>query len=212
MDGNNGEKWRSANIEMKHCIRGGLSSKVWPMQTKDLKTKANIKETFVLVNEVDDWLHHVIWGKSRRTRNFSKRLAFKTITDAIVDALALEHNEYEKALTPVLMGADDFDFLDAGLPAVEDNGVAEKQSTKKSLKKKKASVEFLLKDVMLEVELPKVNTSQAPVTVLVWSEGKSLQEKPGGQRLLHMDSGSRLRRVLGVCVQHGARSRSGCGR
>lgn len=129
-----------------------------------------------------------------------------------MDALAQVQSEYEKAITPVLMGASDFTYFDAGLPAVEDNGVAEKQSTKKSLKKKKASVEFLLKDVILEVVLPQVNTSQAPVTVLVWSEGKSLQEESVGQRLLHMDSGSRLRRVLGVCVQHGARSRSGCGK
>lgn len=55
-----GNKWRSAKTEMKHGIRGGFSSKAWPMQTKDLKTKVNIKETFVLVNEVADWLHHVI--------------------------------------------------------------------------------------------------------------------------------------------------------
>ena len=177
-----GKQWRHTKIEAKRCIRGGLSSKVWPMQTKDLNTKANIKETFVLVNEVADWLHHVIWGKSRRTRNFSKKIAFKTITDAIVDALAQEQSEYEKAITPVLMGADDFAYLDAGLPAVEDNGVAEKQSTKKSLKKKKASVEFLLKDVMLEVVLPKVDTSQAPVTVLVWSEGKIASRRTSGAK------------------------------
>ena len=163
--------WKACVLEEKTCIRGGHSTKVWPVNTRRIMTHDNTQEIFVQVNERDDWLHQVIWDKSRRTRNFKRKTPFTAITDAIHARLQELRDDTVEA-NPVLMGMDAFSFLDGGLPAIDDEEVEDTPSKKKTREKKKRDADYLNKDVSLVVTLPPLDASHAPVLVGVWSEGK----------------------------------------
>ena len=166
-----GKAWKACVFQEKTVIRGGHNSKEWPLHTRQILTHENKEETFVLVNERDDWLHHNIWDKSRRTRNFKRKTPFNAITDAIHAALESMRSDTVEA-NPVLMGMDAASFLDGGLPDIFDEDEGGTPAKKKTEKTKKKEADYLRKDVSLVVTLPHLKASDAPVLVGVWSEGK----------------------------------------